>query len=73
MGEVPRERFLPKLLRGVAYADEDLLLPGGGHLIEPLVLARLIQAAGSGRRTWCWWSAAPPAMPAWCWRGWRRP
>ena len=45
MREVPRERFLPKILRGVAYADEDLRLPGGGHLIEPLVLARLIQAA----------------------------
>ena len=44
MREVPRERFLPKLLRGVAYADEDLPLPGGGHLIEPLALARLIQA-----------------------------
>lgn len=46
MREVPRERFLPKLLRGVAYADEDLRLPGGGHLIDPLVLARLIEAAG---------------------------
>ncbi|HSA79685.1 MAG TPA: protein-L-isoaspartate O-methyltransferase [Geminicoccaceae bacterium] len=45
MREVPRERFVPKILRGVAYADEDLLLPGGGHLIEPLALARLIQAA----------------------------
>ena len=45
MREVPRERFVPKLLRGVAYADEDLLLPGGGHLVEPLALARLIQAA----------------------------
>ena len=45
MREVPRERFLPKLLRSVAYADEDLPLPGGGHLIEPLVLARLIEAA----------------------------
>jgi protein-L-isoaspartate(D-aspartate) O-methyltransferase len=45
MREVPRERFLPKLLRGVAYADEDLRLPDGGHLIEPLVLARLIEAA----------------------------
>jgi protein-L-isoaspartate(D-aspartate) O-methyltransferase len=44
MREVPRERFVPKLLRGVAYADEDLALPGG-HLIEPLALARLIQAA----------------------------
>jgi protein-L-isoaspartate(D-aspartate) O-methyltransferase len=45
MGEVPRERFLPKTLRGVAYADEDLPLPDGSWLIEPLVLARLIQAA----------------------------
>ena len=46
MAEVPRERFLPKALRGVAYADEDLPLPDGGWLIEPVVLARLIQAAG---------------------------
>lgn len=45
MREVPREHFLPKVLRGVAYADEDLLLPSGGHLIEPLALARLIEAA----------------------------
>lgn len=45
MSEVPRERFLPKALRGVAYADEDLPLPQGHWLIEPLVLARLIQAA----------------------------
>jgi protein-L-isoaspartate(D-aspartate) O-methyltransferase len=48
MREVPRERFTPKALRGVAYADEDLPLPGGGHLIEPLALARLIQAAAIG-------------------------
>lgn len=45
MAEVPRERFLPKALRGVAYADEDLPLPDGSWLIEPRVLARLIQAA----------------------------
>ena len=45
MAHVPRERFLPKALRGVAYADEDLPLPGGAWLIEPLVLARLVQAA----------------------------
>jgi protein-L-isoaspartate(D-aspartate) O-methyltransferase len=48
MGEVPRERFVPKALRGVAYADEDLLLPGGGFLIEPLVLGRLVQTARAG-------------------------
>lgn len=45
MAHVPRERFVPKTLRGVAYADEDLPLPGGNWLIEPMVLARLIQAA----------------------------
>jgi protein-L-isoaspartate(D-aspartate) O-methyltransferase len=49
MAEVPRERFLPKALRGVAYADEDLPLPDGSWLIEPLVLARLIQAAEVNR------------------------
>lgn len=45
MSQVPRHRFVPKSLRAVAYADEDLPLPGGQYLIEPLVLARLIQAA----------------------------
>ena len=48
MREVPRERFVPKALRGVAYADEDLPLPDGRYLIEPLGLARLIQAARIG-------------------------
>lgn len=45
MAAVPRERFLPTALRGVAYTDEDLPLANGYWLIEPLVLARLIQAA----------------------------
>jgi len=42
---VPRERFVPKALAGVAYSDEDLRLPDGQNLIEPLALARLIQHA----------------------------
>lgn len=45
MLEVPRDRFVPKALRGVAYADEDLTFPDGRFLIEPLALARLIQTA----------------------------
>jgi protein-L-isoaspartate(D-aspartate) O-methyltransferase len=45
MGAVPRERFVPKSLLGVAYADEDLRLPDGRFLIEPLALARLLQSA----------------------------
>ncbi|MGH6977656.1 MAG: protein-L-isoaspartate O-methyltransferase family protein [Stellaceae bacterium] len=42
---VPRERFVPEALRGVACIDEDLPLGGGRWLIEPMVLARLLQFA----------------------------
>lgn len=42
--DVPREIFLPKRLRPVAYNDEDLDLGNGRHLIEPLVLGRMLQA-----------------------------
>ncbi len=42
---VPRERFVPEPLRGVAYIDEDLPLGDSRWLIEPMVLARLIQLA----------------------------
>jgi protein-L-isoaspartate(D-aspartate) O-methyltransferase len=50
MSDVPRERFVPRALAGVAYADEDLRLPDGQHLIEPLALARLIQSARVGKQ-----------------------
>lgn len=50
MLDVPRERFVPKALAGVAYTDEDLRLPDGQYLIEPLALARLIQGARVGRQ-----------------------
>ena len=45
MSEVPRERFVPKKLMGIAYVDEDLAVAPGRHLMEPLVFARLLQAA----------------------------
>ncbi|CAA7617300.1 Protein-L-isoaspartate carboxylmethyltransferase [Candidatus Terasakiella magnetica] len=41
----PREVFLAKAMRGFAYVDEDLPIGGGRFMIEPLVLARLLQAA----------------------------
>lgn len=44
MGAVPRERFVPDSLRGVAYVDEDLPFGGGRVLMEPMVLGRLLQA-----------------------------
>ena len=43
IGELPRERFLPEALRSVAYADDDVPLGNGRFLMEPMVLARLIQ------------------------------
>ena len=42
---VPRERFVPDRLRAIAYADKDLELGNGRFLIEPMVLARLLQTA----------------------------
>lgn len=48
MAEVPREKFVPPALRGIAYVDEDLPLGHGRHLMEPRVLALLLQAAEIG-------------------------
>ncbi len=52
MRELPRERFLPARLRSQAYVDEDVPLGGGRVLMEPLVIARLVQlsAPSSGER-----------------------
>ncbi len=54
MLEVPRERFVPPSREKLAYLDDDLpVLEGGPHrapryLIEPMILARLIQALAIG-------------------------
>ncbi len=45
---VPRERFVPEALRGVAYVDDDVPLGNGRYLMQPLVLARLIMLAEVG-------------------------
>ncbi|RDD63908.1 protein-L-isoaspartate O-methyltransferase family protein [Ferruginivarius sediminum] len=42
---VPRERFVPEHLRSIAYVDEDLKIADGRYLMEPMVLARLLDAA----------------------------
>jgi protein-L-isoaspartate(D-aspartate) O-methyltransferase len=44
VSDLPRERFLPEGLHSVAYADDDVPLGGGRYLMEPMVLARLVQA-----------------------------
>lgn len=42
--EMPRERFLPEPLRGLAYSDLDLNLGHGRLMLRPRLLGRLIQA-----------------------------
>lgn len=47
MQTVPREQFLPAANRQVAYVDEDVQVKRGRYLMEPRVLARLIESAGA--------------------------
>jgi protein-L-isoaspartate(D-aspartate) O-methyltransferase len=46
---IRRELFVPEHLRVVAYVDEDLPLGRGRYLMEPMVVARLLQAAAIER------------------------
>ena len=45
MGALPREQFVPGDRRPLAYVDEDLAIGAGRYMMEPMVLARLIQSA----------------------------
>ncbi len=42
---VEREQFLPLELQPIAYVDEEISLSNGRFLLEPMVFARLVQAA----------------------------
>lgn len=42
--DIPREIFVQKSMRDIAYIDEDLPLSNGRYLIEPMVLARMVQS-----------------------------
>src|ERR1700752_1469323 len=47
--EIRREFFVPEHLQPVAYVDEDLPLGRGRYRMEPMVAARLLQAAAIER------------------------
>jgi protein-L-isoaspartate(D-aspartate) O-methyltransferase len=42
--KVPREHFVPEQQRFLAYADTELPLPHGQHMLRPSVAGRLLQA-----------------------------
>jgi len=44
MRSIPRERFLPDAAWPLAYADQNVPLGGGRVLLQPMVLARMLQA-----------------------------
>jgi protein-L-isoaspartate(D-aspartate) O-methyltransferase len=52
MRRLPRERFVPPNLASLAYADEDVPLGGSRVLLEPMLIARLVQltAIAQGER-----------------------
>lgn len=43
--DTPREEFVPEAQRGICYCDEDIEISKGRYMMEPSVLARLIQAS----------------------------
>ncbi|GAB6053222.1 protein-L-isoaspartate O-methyltransferase [Magnetospira thiophila] len=45
MAQVPREDFVPERARGVAYMDDSISLGRDRGLMEPMALARMLQAA----------------------------
>ena len=46
---VPREAFVPDEKQAVSYSDESIRVGTGRYLMEPMILARLIQESGPGR------------------------
>jgi len=47
MLELPREKFIPAAMSGIAYLDTDVSVGSAGRrMLKPMVLAKLIQAAG---------------------------
>ncbi len=45
IADLPREAFTPAALAEIAYVDEAIAIGAGRYMMEPMVLARLLQAA----------------------------
>ncbi|MDO4696252.1 MAG: protein-L-isoaspartate O-methyltransferase [Neisseria sp.] len=43
LGDIPREYFVGEAFQGLAYADQTLPLPNGSRMLEPRIVARLVQ------------------------------
>ncbi|MDV7338748.1 protein-L-isoaspartate O-methyltransferase [Terasakiella sp. A23] len=45
MTDIPREAFVPTAKKGIAYIDDAIEIANGRTLMEPMVLARMLEAA----------------------------
>lgn len=45
MSELPREQFVPASKRAVAYADESIEIESGRSMMQPMIVARLLEIA----------------------------
>ena len=45
LNTVPRDLFVPQSAQGIAYVDEEIPVGNGRRLLEPMVLARMLQEA----------------------------
>lgn len=50
---LPRESFVPEAIAGIAYNDEDIVLPDGRLMLEPQVHARMLQLAAPAATDIC--------------------
>ena len=48
LSSVPREQFVPRPLRDVAYAESEIALGGGRSMLSPRVFAKMLEAAQIG-------------------------
>lgn len=48
MGDIPREIFVPEDRASLAYIDEDIRIGKSRCMVEPMILARMIQATETG-------------------------
>lgn len=44
MRSVPREQFVPRLWRSLAYADCEIALPCGKRMLRPMIAGRILQS-----------------------------
>lgn len=50
LADIPRERFVAAHQQGLAYSDTELPLPNGHKMLEPKVVARLVQGLKLSRQ-----------------------